>query len=141
MSTSSREGHGDVFATGLGAMIVHVQREAGLAHRTYVLRPWQVRVMRAAAHRGVRVLAAAILLSWGYFAIEAARVPVLTTQIARMEHDALRLDTLEQTLTQLQVRYSQVQAMLSAPAGARGSTSADKAGPPATGKSPPDSAR
>jgi hypothetical protein len=116
MGTSSTEGHGDVFAKGLGAMIVHVQREAGLAHRTFVLRPWQVRVFRAASHRGVRVLAVVVALSWGYFAFEAARVPVLTTRIERMERDALRLDTLELTLKELQARYAQVQEMLRAPA-------------------------
>lgn len=115
MVTPATDGHGDVFAKGLGAMIVHVQRENGLAHRTFVLKPWQVRFFHAASHRGVRVLAGLVLLSWGYFAVEAARVPLLTIQLARMEHDALRLDTLEQTLGQLQVRYEQVQAMLSAP--------------------------
>jgi hypothetical protein len=116
MSNPALDSHGDVFAHGQGAMIVHVQRENGLAHRTFVLKPWQVRLFRAASHRGMRVLAVAVLLSWGYFAFEAARVPLLTTQLARMEHDALRLDTLEQTLKQLQQRYEQVQTMLSAPA-------------------------
>jgi hypothetical protein len=118
MGTSSTDGHGDVFAKGLGAMIVHVQREAGLAHRTFVLRPWQVRLFRAASHRGVRILAVVVALSWGYFAFEAARVPVLTTRIERMERDALRLDTLELTLKELQARYAQVQEMLRAPAAA-----------------------
>jgi hypothetical protein len=120
MATSSTDGHGDVFAKGLGAMIVHVQREAGLAHRTFVLRPWQVRVFHAASLRGVRVLAVAVALSWGYFAFEAARVPVLTTRIEKMERDALRLDTLELTLKELQARYAQVQEMLRAPAGSAG---------------------
>jgi hypothetical protein len=115
MANPAADGHGDVFASGHGAMIVHVQRENGLAHRTFVLRPWQVRLFRAASHRGVRLLAALVVLSWGYFAFEAARVPLLTTRLARMESDALRLDTLEQTLKQLQARYEQVQAMLSAP--------------------------
>jgi hypothetical protein len=115
MANPSADGHGDVFANGHGAMIVHVQRENGLAHRTFVLRPWQVRLFRAASHRGVRMLAVLVVLSWGYFAFEAARVPLLTTRLARMESDALRLDTLEQTLKQLQARYEQVQAMLSAP--------------------------
>ena len=119
MSGPTHDSHGDVFATGLGAMIVHVQRENGLAHRTFVLRPWQVRFFRAAMHRGVRALATVLLLSWGYFAIEAARVPLLTSQLRRMEHDAVRLDTLEQTLKQLQARYEQVQAMLSAPSGSK----------------------
>lgn len=126
MANPAADGHGDVFASGLGAMIVHVQRENGLAHRTFVLRPWQVRFVRAASHRGVRVLAAIVVLSWGYFAVEAARVPLLTTRLARMEHDALRLDTLEQTIKQLQARYEQVQAMLSAPAAAKKVAPPDK---------------
>jgi hypothetical protein len=134
MATSANDGHGDVFATGLGAMIVHVQRENGLAHRTFVLRPWQVRLFRATMHRGVRLLAAVVLLSWGYFAVEAARVPLLTIQVQRMERDALRLDTLELTLKQLQARYEQVQAMLSAPA-----TSGRSATPQNSSAAPPTS--
>jgi len=142
MATPSTESHGDVFAQGLGAMIVHVQRETGLAHRTFVLRPWQVRFFRAASHRGVRVLAAVVLLSWGYLAVEAARVPLLTTRLARMEHEALRLDTLEQTLKALQARYEQVQAMLSAPAGGRAAAGLPNSGAPsasAPGRVPPQS--
>jgi len=114
--TAERNEHGDVFARDMGAMIVHVQRESGLAHRTFVLSEWQVKALRIARHRGVRVAIAVVLLSWGYLAIEAARVPLLTTRIARMEQDALRLDTLQQALTELQARYEQVQAMLSRPA-------------------------
>jgi hypothetical protein len=141
-SASAPERHGDVFADGLGAMIVHVQRESGLAHRTFVLKPWQVRFVRAASHRGVRVLVAMLLLSWGYFAFEAARVPLLTTRLERMEHEALRLDTLEGTLRQLQDRYEQVQKMLSAPAATRRGTtrsdsSTDGAGPTSTSTTPP----
>ncbi len=114
--TAERNEHGDVFARDMGAMFVHVQRESGLAHRTFVLSEWQVKALRIARHRGVRVVLAVVLLSWGYLAIEAARVPLLTTRIARMEQDALRLDTLQQALTELQARYEQVQAMLSRPA-------------------------
>ncbi len=114
--TVERNEHGDVFARDMGAMIVHVQRESGLAHRTFVLSEWQVKALRVARHRGVRIAVGVVLLSWGYLAIEAARVPLLTTRIARMEQDALRLDTLQQALTELQARYEQVQAMLSRPA-------------------------
>jgi len=115
-ATPLSEGHGDVFAQNLGAMIVHVQREIGLAHRTFVLKPWQVRIFRVVMHRGTRLAVAFVVLSWAYLALQAARVPVLTTRLARMEHDALRLDTLEATLRELQARYEQVQAMLSVPA-------------------------
>jgi hypothetical protein len=110
------DGHGDVFAPELGAMIVHVQRETGLAHRTFVFRPWQVRVARAASSRLAWLIVAAAVASWGFFALQAVRVPLLTTRIARMERDALRLDTLQQTLRELQSRYDQVQSMLSRPA-------------------------
>jgi hypothetical protein len=114
--TTERNEHGDVFARDMGAMIVHVQRESGLAHRTFVLSEWQVKALRVARHRGVRIAIGVVLLSWGYLAFEAARVPLLTTRIARMEQDALRLDTLQQALTELQARYEQVQTMLSRPA-------------------------
>lgn len=110
------DGHGDVFADHLGAMIVHVQRENGVAHRTFVFRPWHVRLVRAATHRGTRILAVLVVLSWGYLAIQALRVPLLTNRIARMEEESVRLDTLQQTLRALQARYDQVQRMLSRPA-------------------------
>lgn len=110
------DGHGDVFAPDCGVMIVHVQRESGVAHRTFVFKPWQVRVLRALRHRTTLIVLGAILLSWGYLAVEAIRVPLLTQRIARMERDAARLDTLQATLVQLQARYDQVQAMLSRPA-------------------------
>ena len=119
-ANSGADGHGDVFARELGAMIVHVQRETGLAHRTYVFRPWQVQVARAATTRWTWLVLVSGLLSWGFFAVQAVRVPLLNTRIARMERDALRLDTLQQTLKELQSRYDQVQVMLSRPAQAAG---------------------
>ena len=110
------DGHGDVFADHLGAMIVHVQRENGVAHRTFVFRPWHVRLLRAGVRRSTRILAAVIVISWGYLAVQAVRVPLLTRRIARMEQESARLDTLQQTLKDLQARYDQVQGMLSRPA-------------------------
>jgi hypothetical protein len=56
------------------------------------------------------------LVSWGYFAVQAAQVPLLNWRITHMEQDAQRIDSLQKTLTQLQLRYEQVQRMLSAPA-------------------------
>lgn len=109
-------GHGDVFARDLGAMIVHVQREIGLAHRTYVFRSWQVRVARTMASRWTWTLAVLALVSWAFLVFQAVRVPLLNTRIAKMEQDALRVDTLQQTLKALQARYEQVQSMLSRPA-------------------------
>lgn len=110
------DGHGDVFARDLGAMIVHVQRETGLAHRTFVFRSWQVRFAHIATSRWTWTVGVFALVSWAFLATQAIRVPLLNTRIARMERDALRVDTLEQTLKELQARYEQVQAMLSRPA-------------------------
>jgi Tfp pilus assembly protein PilN len=55
------------------------------------------------------------LVSWGYFAIQAARVPLLTRRISHLEQDAQRIDSLQKTLTQLQSSYEQVERMLSVP--------------------------
>jgi hypothetical protein len=63
-----------------------------------------------------------------------------------MEHDALRLDTLELTLKELQARYEQVQEMLSGPAGIRATSGSGSATSTATspqasapGRVPPQS--
>ena len=117
------DGHGDVFARDMGAMIVHVQRETGLAHRTFVFRPWQVRIVRAVISRWTWVVAVIGVASWAFFASQAVRVPLLNTRIAKMELDALRLDTLQQALKELQARYEQIQTMLSRPAQKRTSSS------------------
>ncbi len=122
LTTPKSDGHGDVFAPEYGAMIVHVQRESGVAHRTFVFTPWQVRLLRAFRHRVTRLILAAILLSWGYLAVQAARVPLLTRRIAHMERDAARLDTLQATLGELQTRYDQLQTMLSRPVQAPAAT-------------------
>jgi murein DD-endopeptidase MepM/ murein hydrolase activator NlpD len=57
-------------------------------------------------------IGAVLLTLFLFFAIQAARVPVLTHRLATMESDAKRLDTLQVALAQLQKRYEQVQTML-----------------------------
>jgi hypothetical protein len=111
---SSAQRHGDVFGRGWGSMFIHVQRETGLAHRTLVLRPWQVQVLRLIVSRWFAVVLTIAGLSWAYFAVQTARVPFLTQRITHLEEDAAKIDTLQATLDQLQRRYSQVQQMLSA---------------------------
>ena len=108
-------GHGNVFSRDSGTMLIHMQRESGLAHQTLTLRPWQVQLLRIVTSRWFFFVLAVVALSWLYFALQAARVPLLTTRIARLEQDARRLDTLQSRLTQLQARYDQVQKMLSTP--------------------------
>lgn len=71
------------------------------------------------------------VLSWGWMAGQAARVPLLKQQIAELEIDARRLDTLSATLAQLQARYDQVQRMLSAATAQQALAAArDSAAPP-----------
>jgi hypothetical protein len=111
--------HGNIFSADSGSMYVHVQRENGLAFRTMVLRPWQVQALRVLTSRWFLIVLAVGLGSWGYFAVESARVPMLQWRITRLEQDAERIDSLQKTLAQLQSRYEQVQRMMSAPASPR----------------------
>ena len=112
---SRSQRHGNIFSRDSGSMYVHVQRENGLAHHTMVLRPWQVQALRVLTSKWFLIALAVGLASWGYFAVQAARVPLLNWRISHLEQDAQRIDSLQQTLTQLQSRYEQVQRMLSAP--------------------------
>ena len=117
--------HGNVFGRGSGNMFIHVQRESGLAHRTLVLRPWQVQALRLVASRWFAAILTVATLSWGYFAVQTARVPFLTQRITHLERDAAKIDTLQATLEQVQKRYDQVQQMLSASARIPPATAAD----------------
>lgn len=108
--------HGNVFGRGWGNMFIHVQRETGLAHRTMVLRPWQVQALRLVASKWFAAVLTVAILSWAYFAFQTARVPFLTRRITHLEQDSAKIDTLQATLDQLQRRYTQVQQMLSASA-------------------------
>jgi hypothetical protein len=119
--------HGNVFSSDSGAMLIHMQRESGLAHRTLTLRPWQVQLLRVLTSKWFISLLAIVALSWMYFAVQTARVPFLNTRISRLEEDARRLDTLQLRLTQLQARYDQVQKMLSAPGASAGNPEGGRA--------------
>lgn len=112
--------HGNIFSPDSGSMYVHVQRENGLAHHTMVLRPWQVQALRVLTSKWFLIALAVGIASWGYFAIQSARVPLLQWRIAHLEQDAQRIDSLQKTLTQLQSRYEQVQRMLSTPVATNG---------------------
>ena len=110
----ARDAHGRILDAEGGALYVHLHRESGLAHRHYVLKPWQVRLLAIATSRVTLVLVAVAAITWGWMAGQAARVPLMQQEIARLQADAQRLDTLSATLTELQARYEQVQRMLSA---------------------------
>lgn len=136
-ATGARHAHGHILDGEGGALYVHLHRESGLAHRHYVVRPWQVRVLSVLTARPMLLVYVVAILTWGWMAGQAARVPMLKQEIARLETDAERLDTLTATLAQLQARYDQVQRMLSvataqqAAAVARDTARTDTTRPPA----------
>ena len=108
-----RNGYGNIYTPSAGSMIIHVQRESGLANRTIILTLRQVQLLRRGAYvlGGLLVV---IVLSWFYLAAQAARVPLLTKKVESMQADVSRLDTLRSTLNGLESRFQQVQTMLGA---------------------------
>lgn len=113
-AAGARTAHGRILDAEGGALYVHLHRESGLAHRHYVLRPWHVRSLAILTSRPALLLVAVAVLTWGWMAGQAARVPLLRQEVVRLQEDQRRLDTLSATLAQLQARYEQVQRMLSA---------------------------
>lgn len=113
-ATGARHAHGHILDEEGGALYVHLHRESGLAHRNYVLRSWQVRALAILTSRPVLLVYLLAIVTWGWMAGQAARVPLLKERIVQLESDAQRLDTLSATLAQLQARYERVQRMLSA---------------------------
>ncbi len=110
-------GYGNIYTPHAGSMIIQVARESGLQGRTFVLTQRQVRLLRFFLRSNVgRVLLGIMVAIIAVIAAQAARVPTLTYRLARLEHDAARLDTLERSLAGLQKRYDQVQRMLGASA-------------------------
>lgn len=126
-ASGARDAHGFILERASGALYVHMHRESGLAHRHYVLKPWKVRLLAIAFSRPLLLMYFLAVLSWGWMASQAARVPLLQLQIGNLTRDAERLDTLTATLTQLQARYDQVQNMLRAATASRVAVS-DSAG-------------
>lgn len=116
-------GYGNIYTPHAGAMIIHVQRESGLANRTIILSARKVRLMRISAIIGGALLVVGVS-SWFYLATQAARVPLLTRRLSVLEKDAQALDTLKRALAEAEGRYQQVQRMM----GASGSATASAAG-------------
>lgn len=134
--TGARDAHGRILDPASGALYVHMHRESGLAHRHYVLKPWQVRLLALAVSRPMLLLYLLALVTWGWMASQAARVPVLQQRITELRRETDKLDTLTARLSDMQVRYEQVQKMLGAAAAAGGAPAAASSGgtkaPPAT---------
>jgi hypothetical protein len=91
---------------------VHLQAENGVAHRTIVIPPGRVRILRSVLSWWGGGLLLALAGSWLYFAVQSVRVPVLTQRVADLQAELARVDTLGARLRDLQQRYDQVQRML-----------------------------
>ncbi len=117
-------GYGNIYTPHAGSMVIQVQREGGLANRTIVLDERQVRLLKFLNSKAGLLFAVVILASYLFFAIQAVRVPVMSRQIATLEHDVSKIDTLHFALIQAQRRYAQLQRMLGI------STTRPKAGAP-----------
>ena len=109
---TAAQGYGNIYTPHAGSMVIQVQRELGLANRTIVLSPRKVRLLRFFTSRIGKAIAVVLAASWLVLAVQAMRVPVLTTRLQTLEHTAHRLDTLETTLSRLQYRYNQVHRLL-----------------------------
>lgn len=105
-------GYGNIYTPHAGSMIIQVQRESGLANRTIILSERQVRLLRLIASRRGMFLMALVGVSWLYFAVQSARIPMLTDRLTTMESESRKIDTLQVALSQLQRRYEQVSLML-----------------------------
>jgi biotin carboxyl carrier protein len=108
---TGERGYGNIYTPHAGAMIIHVQRESGLANRTIIFSQRQVRLFRI----GAIVLGSLIIfgaVSWFFLAAQAARVPLLTRRVTRLQHDVARVDTLQRSLNELAARFQQVQHMM-----------------------------
>jgi murein DD-endopeptidase MepM/ murein hydrolase activator NlpD len=131
---AGQRGYGNIYTPHAGAMIIHVQRESGLANRTIILTSRQVRFLRIGA-----IVAAVLIVvgatSWFYLAAQASRVPLLSRRVAALQRDVQQLDTLKHALSELDARFQQVQRMMGAsaapmPAGTGPANAADSAGLP-----------
>ncbi len=107
-------GYGNIYTPHAGAMIIQVQREGGLQNRTIILTPRQVHLLQLVTSRAAKIIAIGAAVVIGALMVEAARVPVLSARMSRLQHAATRLDTLERSLSELQQRYDQVERMLGA---------------------------
>lgn len=133
-ASGARDAHGRILEPDVGALYVHMHRENGLAHRHYVVKPWQVRALSVLLSRPMLVLYVIGIMTFGWAWSQATRVPLLKQEITRLTRDAQRLDTLTAALTELQARYEQVQRML-------GATDAGKASRPDSARRPRDTTR
>lgn len=108
------QGYGNIYTPHAGSMIIQVQRENGLANRTIVLTPAQVKLLRTMASRKWLVLGAFFLATWAWLVTDRARELVYAGTAPTAAAERARVDSLARQLGELQQRYDQVSKMLGA---------------------------
>jgi hypothetical protein len=108
------QGYGNIYTPHAGSMIIQVQRENGLANRTIVLTPVQVKLLRTLASRKWLVLGAFFLATWAWMVTDRARELIYTGRVPSAVAERARVDSLARQLGELQQRYDQVSKMLGA---------------------------
>jgi murein DD-endopeptidase MepM/ murein hydrolase activator NlpD len=95
--------------------IVVPHGEGDLSTRSFEVSYRRLRVVAALAAVAVGVWLLS-MLSWGYLAAQAARVPGLERQVAALEEENARVEQLAAALARMEQRYRQLQIMLGADA-------------------------
>ena len=132
----TQRGYGNIYTPHAGSMIIQVQREGGLANRTIVLTERQVRLLRVASSKLGRALIAVVVASWVIFAVQSARVPLLSERIVSLERETQRIDTLQAHLSYMHNRYEQVRRMLGASTPRTNDAAQPTAGTPSSSATP-----
>ena len=117
MSVFSRnrgQGYGNIYTPHAGSMIIQVQREHGLANRTLVLTPRQMKLLRWMTSRRMMVVGALVAVSWLWLVADQAQTVIERRTAPSAALERARLDSLERSLGELQRRYEQVSRMLGA---------------------------
>lgn len=117
MSVFSRnrgQGYGNIYTPHAGSMIIQVQREHGLANRTLVLTPRQMKLLRWMTSRRMLAIGALVAVSWLWLVVDQAQAIVARRTAPSAAVERARLDSLERSLGELQRRYEQVSRMLGA---------------------------
>lgn len=112
-----KNGYGNIYTPHAGSMIIQVQREHGLANRTLVLTPRQVKLLKLVASRRGLLCAALFAVSWLWLVSERAKDVVAERTRPSAAQERARLDSLERSLGELQKRYDHVSRMLGATPG------------------------
>jgi hypothetical protein len=109
------EGYGNIYTPHAGSMIIQVQREHGLANRTIVLTPAQVRLLRSMASKKWLVVAALFVATWLWMVTDRAQELIARETAPSAAAQRARVDSLAQQLGELQQRYDHVSRMLGSP--------------------------